>query len=134
MSETLVTHKGACHCGAVRFEVDAPAKVVAWDCNCSVCSMKRSMHMIAPASRFRLLAGEDSLTLYQFGGRQARHYFCRICGVQSYYVPRSNPDGVAVTVACIQPGTMAELDVRAFDGQNWDVSYAATGIASYSKE
>jgi hypothetical protein len=56
-----------------------------------------------------------------------------VCGVQSYYTPRSNPDGVAVTVACIDESTVEKLEVRAFDGQNWEASYSTTGIADCSK-
>eukprot|EP00193_Tetraselmis_chui_P006203 CAMPEP_0177759964 /NCGR_PEP_ID=MMETSP0491_2-20121128/5011_1 /TAXON_ID=63592 /ORGANISM="Tetraselmis chuii, Strain PLY429" /LENGTH=122 /DNA_ID=CAMNT_0019275825 /DNA_START=188 /DNA_END=557 /DNA_ORIENTATION=- len=54
-------------------------------------------------------------------------------GVQSYYTPRSNPDGVAVTVACIDESTVEKLEVRAFDGANWEASYSTTGIADCSK-
>ena len=35
----LVVHRGGCHCGRVRFEVDAPAVIDALDCNCSICRM-----------------------------------------------------------------------------------------------
>ena len=54
-------------------------------------------HVIVPSSRFTLLAGEENLTLYQFGTKKAKHMFCKVCGISSFYVPRSNPDGVGVT-------------------------------------
>ena len=44
----LVLHRGGCHCGLVRFECDAPAHVVAWDCNCSYCRMCRNIHFVVP--------------------------------------------------------------------------------------
>eukprot|EP00884_Botryococcus_braunii_P019272 jgi/Botrbrau1/6028/Bobra.0042s0014.2 len=62
----LVTHIGGCHCGAVRWEFDATPHITIWDCNCSICNMKKNTHLIIPASRFRLTQGEDKLTLYQF--------------------------------------------------------------------
>ena len=34
-------------------------------------------------------------TEYRFGTNTARHRFCATCGVQAFYIPRSNPDGVA---------------------------------------
>ena len=64
-----------------------------------MCIMKKNVHTIIPARRFHLLKGADNLTVYQFGTMTAVHKFCRICGVQSFYHPRSNPDGIAVTIA-----------------------------------
>lgn len=58
----------------------------------------------------------------------------RTCGVQSFYIPRSNPDGKAVTVACIDPGTVQSVVVRTFDGVNWERSQAESHIASASKD
>jgi len=66
MSDELVTHSGGCHCGAVAFEVEAPAKLVASDCNCSICRMSGYLHLIVPRSRFHLLQGADELTEYKF--------------------------------------------------------------------
>ena len=62
--------------------------------------MKKNVHTIVPTGRFHLLKGADKLTVYEFGTMTAVHKFCRICGVQSFYHPRSNPDGIAVTIAC----------------------------------
>ena len=57
---------------------------------------------------------------------------CRVCGICSYYVPRSNPDGIAVTIACIEPGTVDSVDIQTYDGQNWEKSYKETSIAKES--
>ena len=56
----------------------------------------------------------------QFNTKQAKHYFCKTCGICSYYIPRSNPDGYAITVACIDPGTIEKVLVEKVDGQNWE--------------
>jgi hypothetical protein len=111
----LVTHRGGCHCGAVRFEVDAPARVTVSDCNCSICRMSGYLHLIVPASRLRLLQGADSLSEYRFNSGVARHLFCRRCGVKSFYVPRSNPDGYSVNVRCLDEGTLEAVSVERFD-------------------
>jgi hypothetical protein len=133
-SMPLLTHRGGCHCGRVRFEVDAPAAVVAWDCNCSICAMKRNTHFVVPASRFRLLTSTEELTLYEFNTCVAKHWFCKTCGVQSFYNPRSNPDGVSVTVHCVEPGTLTEVTTRCFDGQNWEEFISKSGIRAHSKD
>ncbi|MEZ5464732.1 MAG: GFA family protein [Lysobacteraceae bacterium] len=119
----LISHAGGCHCGRVRFEVDAPADLEAVDCNCSVCAASGYLHLIVPASRFRLLSGEDVLTDYRFGTGVAVHRFCSVCGVKSFYVPRSNPDGIDVNVRCLQRDCIRSLRVVPFDGRdNWEES------------
>jgi hypothetical protein len=104
----------------VAFEVDAPAQLEAVECNCSICRPCAYLHLIVPRERFRLLRGEDALTTYTFGTHTARHLFCRLCGVKSFYVPRSHPDGVSVNVRCLAPGTVASLRVQPFDGAHWE--------------
>ncbi len=122
----MVTHRGGCHCGRVAFEVDAPARIAAIDCNCSICAMTGFLHLIVPSERFRLLRGDDALTDYRFGTGVARHLFCRFCGIKSFYVPRSNPDGVDVNVRCLQPGTVEAVEIEPFDGRgDWEAQAAS---------
>jgi len=118
----MVVHRGGCHCGAVRFEVDAPSKVTVQDCNCSICSKSGFLHLTVPAMHFRLLAGDDSLTTDTFGEGPAKHLFCNKCGIKSSYVPRSNPDGFSVNLRCLDEGTINEVVVEPFDGKNWDAN------------
>jgi hypothetical protein len=110
-----VTHRGGCHCGAVAFEVDAPARVTVIECNCSICRMTGFLHLIVPRSRFRLLRGEGDLSEYRFNTGTARHLFCRHCGVKSFYVPRSNPDGYSVNVRCLDRSAFEHVDIEPFD-------------------
>jgi len=111
----MVTHRGGCHCGAVAFEVEAPARLTVSDCNCSVCRMSGYQHLIVPRARFRLLKGADSLSEYRFNTGVARHLFCRHCGIKSFYVPRSNPDGYSVNARCLERGTIEHIEVELFD-------------------
>jgi hypothetical protein len=124
MTDVYVTHTGGCHCGAVAFEVDAPAKITASDCNCSICRMSGYLHLIVPRSRFRLLQGADQLTEYKFNTGAARHLFCSLCGVKSFYVPRSNPDGYSVNVRCLDNSTIEQLVVEPFDDNDREASEA----------
>jgi hypothetical protein len=132
-SSGLVMHRGACHCRAVTFEFDAAPALVRTVCNCSVCHLKQNAHAIVPAARFRLLSGKHELSLYTFNTGRAKHLFCKICGVQAFYIPRSNPDGVAVTVNCVDPSTITSVTTEYFDGEHWEQAYAASDIAKYSK-
>lgn len=122
MGAIEVTHSGGCHCGRVRFEVTAPAAISAAECNCSICAKSGYLHLIVPKSRFRLLAGEESITTYTFNTGVAQHFFCKVCGIKSFYVPRSDPDGISINARCLDPGTVSRMEVRPFDGRNWEAS------------
>lgn len=116
----MTVHTGGCHCGRVRFEVEAPAVIPTTECNCSICSKAGYLHLIVPARDFRLLTGADALETYTFNTGVARHHFCRTCGIKSFYVPRSHPDGISVNVRCLDPGTIEGLEVTPFDGAEWE--------------
>ena len=77
------------------------------------------LHLIVPKSNFTLLSGESSLQTYTFNTGVAKHYFCKICGIKPFYIPRSNPDGMDVNVNCLDeyPSNITIVD---FDGQNWE--------------
>jgi hypothetical protein len=120
----MTVHKGGCHCGRVAFEVDAPADLEVSECNCSICRRTGYLHLLTAKSRFRLLRGAGDLVTYRFNTGTARHLFCAVCGIKSFYVPRSHPDGYSVNARCLEPGTIASMRVRPFDGANWERSVA----------
>ena len=116
----LITHTGGCHCGAVRFEVEAQAEIEAALCNCSICSKTAYLHLIVPKSRFHLIQGEEQLETYTFNTGVAQHHFCKTCGIKSFYIPRSNPDGISINVRCLEPETVATIRITDFDGRHWE--------------
>ena len=118
-------YTASCHCGAVVVEVEAPEDIEAYECNCSPCERVGYLHLIVPASRFRLVQGHDALTRYTFNTGVAQHLFCKVCGVKTHYVPRSNPDGFSVNVRCMDRSRIRSLKVLPFDGKNWEASSAA---------
>jgi hypothetical protein len=120
----MITHTGGCHCGRVRFEVMAPAKLEVTDCNCSICSKFGYLHLIVPADRFTLLSGREALCTYTFYTQVAQHHFCATCGVKSFYIPRSHPDGVSVNARCIDKGTIESMTVIPFNGLEWESARA----------
>ena len=130
MGKTPETWTGGCHCGAVRFEFEAPARPLVYLCNCSICAKTAYLHLIVPMSRFRLLTSADALTAYTFNTGVAKHLFCRNCGIKSYYVPRSNPDSVSVNVRCLDAGLLPDPKVVEFDGQHWEQASEAHGTLS----
>ena len=121
----MIKHTGGCHCGRVRFEVTAPARLDVSECNCSICSKTGFLHLIVPRARFKLLSGEESLTTYRFNTGVAKHLFCSHCGIKSFYVPRSHPDGYSVNARCLDEGTVEGMSVTKIDGRNWEKQYPA---------
>jgi len=114
-------YKGGCHCGEVQFQVEAPDVIECTECNCSICTKSGYLHLIVPKSRFKLLQGEGSLTTYTFDSAVAKHRFCMICGIKSFYIPRSNPDGFDINVHCLDPQP-EKLIIEKFDGKNWELN------------
>ena len=129
-----------CHCGSIsaRFQCDKK-HVVAWNCNCSDCYMRQNIHIIVPETHFRLDMSQNrfnaATTDYKWGTGTAKRRFCSKCGVLPWYRPRSNPDGYGVKLHCVDwgQGEKPEVEIRNFDGQNWESSYSATGISALSK-
>lgn len=93
----------------------------------SICKLKGNPYVIVPEATFRLLTGESDLTEYRFNTRKARHLFCRHCGVQSFYRPRSNPDGVSVLVPALDAKSVERVEVSRFDGERWEESFERGG-------
>jgi len=128
----VITHTGGCHCGRVRFEVTAPARLQVAECNCSICSKAGYLHLAVPAERFKLLSGAEALISYSFNTHTAKHLFCGVCGVKSFYVPRSHPDGFSVNARCLDPGTVEAMTIRQTNGREWEKQYPS-GRGEYTQ-
>ena len=118
--QRLKTRTGGCHCGAVRFEVQTPDEIELVECNCSMCSKTGYLHLIVPRSRFKLVKGKTRLTTYTFNTGTAKHLFCSICGIKSFYIPRSHPDGYSVNFRCLDKSDFHSIITTEFDGRQWE--------------
>lgn len=118
-----ITAWGGCHCGAVKFQVIIDRWKVQ-DCNCSICRKKGFLHLIVPPENFTLLQGNNSLTNYTFNTGVARHIFCRICGIHSFYYPRSHPGWIDVNIRCLERDFSSEFEIESFNGANWEGNVA----------
>ena len=102
MNET-VTRKGACHCGAVQFEVEFPSEELKGSrCNCGMCAMKGAAMVYVPVEALTVTAGDGDLACYQFNTRVAKHHFCKNCGIHCFHQARSDPDKYAINAACLE--------------------------------
>jgi hypothetical protein len=116
-----MTYRGGCHCGRIAYEVEGDLHKAS-ECNCSICSKKGYLHWIVPRQSFRLLTPESSLATYQFNTHAAKHYFCLVCGIASFYIARSDPDKIDVNVRCLEGVDVSKLEREFFDGQNWEAA------------
>jgi hypothetical protein len=113
------TYSGGCQCGAVRYEVSAEIGEVI-SCNCSRCGRLGFLLAFAPAGDFKLLAGEDATTEFQFNKHNIHHLFCATCGVQSYARgkrPNDGADIVAINVRCLDGVDPESFPVKKVDGR-----------------
>ena len=120
----MPSHRGGCHCGRVRFEVEGELEGLEV-CNCSYCARAGYLHWYVAPERFHLRGGSDDLRSYQFGTFSSRNHFCGVCGISPFRRPRSDPDRVDVNVRCLEGVDADALPFRRFDGRNWEEAMRA---------
>lgn len=104
-------YQGCCHFGAVHFEIETDVPELTM-CDCSLCRLKNALMVKVHERDFRLLAGEDALTEYQFHTRTARHFFCRVCGIYPFHRKRVTPDFLGINVFCLAGFDPTGIPVR----------------------
>jgi hypothetical protein len=112
-------HSGSCHCGAVRYEVEAEIGE-AVSCNCSICQKRGALLTFVGAPQFKLLAGEDVLSDYQFNKKIVHHLFCGKCGVAPFArgIGPGGAEMIAVNVRCLDDVDVEALKIKPFDGKS----------------
>lgn len=121
MGTLIRSAEGGCHCGAVHFTVQFADPPALLDCNCTICAKTGFLHLIQTESEFTLLRGGDALAEYRFGTGTARHLFCRTCGIKSFYVPRSHPDGFSVNWRALEGVEDVVAVIVPYDGRDgWE--------------
>mgnify|MGYP001157187436 FL=1 len=90
----------SCHCEAVQIEVLSDLKTIK-QCNCSICKRKNAKMAMVSKESLSIIKGEEYLTSYKFNTMIAEHFFCRICGIYTHHNRRSDPNGAAVNIGCI---------------------------------
>jgi hypothetical protein len=112
---------GSCHCGAVKFKVYT-ALLPATRCNCSLCRRKGAlMSPTFAAGELEILSGENSLTLYQFNTRVAKHYFCKHCGIYPFHQTRKDAALWRVNLGCLEGVDPYAFEAAVSDGASLSV-------------
>ena len=115
----MQTYQGSCHCGKVKFEIEADIQALA-QCNCSICVKKHALMTLIPEAQFKLLEGEDELTLYQFNKKIAKHYFCKTCGIYPFHRPRTKPDFYGINASCLDGVDVSTFPINQANGKALD--------------
>jgi hypothetical protein len=114
-------YTGGCHCGAIRFSFHSKESAQIWKCNCSICDMIDYDHLFIKHDLFKLTSGKELIEKYVFETKSAKHYFCKLCGIKSFYQPRSHPDAYSIHLKCVDdPPEINEIIY--FDGKNFEDS------------
>ena len=89
-----------CHCGSVELEVKTDFQTIK-QCNCSICIRKNAKMCMVSKDAIQIIKGEENLTSYKFNTMIAEHFFCKTCGIYTHHNRRSDPNGVAINIGCI---------------------------------
>jgi hypothetical protein len=124
-------HTGGCHCGAVRFAVEADLAEGAGRCNCSVCTKIAATAKIVKPNAFELLSGEESLGVYEWGAKISKRFFCKHCGIHCFgrgHLEEIGGDYVSVNLNCLDDVDPSAVSVIYWDGRhnNWEAGPRAT--------
>ena len=112
-------HRGSCHCGRIKFEVDGDIGQVI-ECNCSHCSRKGFLLWFVPRAKLTLGTPESDLATYTFNRHVIKHHFCPTCGCApfGFGTSRDGAPTAAVNVRCLESLELGGLKRVPFDGRS----------------
>ena len=93
-------HKGSCHCKAIEFEIESDLDKI-MQCNCSICIRKNAKMCMVSKDSVQIIKGKENLSSYKFNTKIAEHFFCKTCGIYTHHNRRSDPNGAAINIGCI---------------------------------
>ena len=110
-------YKLSCHCGSVQLEIMTDLSVIK-QCNCSICKRKSAKMNLLSKNDIKSIKGESYLSTYEFGTYKAKHYFCKICGIYTHHIRKSDPNGIGVNIGCIDELDSFSIDAELLDMKN----------------
>ena len=119
-NEKEIEHYGSCHCQKVQYKIITPKEIKLIYCNCSICVIEDYKHLIIDKIKFELITGKNNVTTYSFNTHNAKHYFCKHCGIKSFYIPRSHPNSISINFRCIKNNKLKIKKIIKFKGKNWE--------------
>ena len=113
----MITYKGSCHCGAVKFSFQSEPLTKACRCNCSICRRKNAVMSDGyfPPEVFTV-EGKEALAVYHWGDHDVNHWFCKTCGIFPFSDVVQKPGHYRVNLGCDEGLDIYALEVRQIDG------------------
>ena len=113
-------YQGNCHCGAIKFSIESDPIEKGLRCNCSICARKGAM--MSPGAfreeELHIQADDNTLGLYQFGAKTAKHFFCKTCGIYPFHETARMPGHYRVNLGCIDELDTVTMPFDVFDGKH----------------
>ena len=106
-----------CHCGSVELEVETDLQTIK-QCNCSICIRKNAKMCMVSKDSVQIIKGKNNLTSYKFNTMIAEHFFCKTCGIYTHHNRRSDPNGAAINIGCIDDINSFEYEAEFIDMKN----------------
>ena len=106
-----------CHCGAVELEVNTDLKAIK-QCNCSICIRKNAKMCMVTKDSIQIIKGKENLSSYKFNTMIAEHFFCKTCGIYTHHNRRSDPNGAAINIGCIEEINPFHYEAEFIDMKN----------------
>jgi hypothetical protein len=110
--------KGSCHCGDVKFEVDAEIKGPVIECNCSHCSRKGYLLWFVPRDKLTHMTPDHHVATYTINKHVIQHHFCLRCGCAPFgegQDQKGNRTG-AINVRCLEGVDLTKIERMPYDG------------------
>jgi len=122
----MTCYRGSCHCGAVRFEVEAEIGHVR-ECDCSICRRRGALNFRVARDALRVLTPAAETTIYRWGSMTGEDHFCRTCGIMPFRRPGAPTaseraagvpefDGWVINARCLEGVDLSSLPRIAIEG------------------
>ena len=120
----MKTYHGSCDCGTVKFEVTTKITKIS-KCNCHICTKIRNN---SSPSRTKSIQSNIWKRWFIFASilyNDCETFFCKHCGIHSFYNPRTHPEKISVNVRCLDDFDLKKEApiIVTFDGRNWEESF-----------
>ena len=104
----MKTYQGSCHCGNVKFQVKTEISF-STRCDCSICRRRGGVILRCDEKDLKILSGNETLNLYQFDSKEAEHYFCKCCGIHTFYRLKMLPNKFGINSGCLDEIDLTSL-------------------------
>ncbi|KAI9306749.1 Mss4-like protein [Cunninghamella echinulata] len=114
-------YNGSCHCGKIKYAIEAPENITLISCNCTICYKLGAINIHLDRKDFDLTSNNyDDLTEYRFHTKLSTYYFCKFCGICPFHTSRRDPNNrVVVNFRTIDNQSVDNFNIEKYNGIDW---------------